>query len=327
MSEPPPKPTILVADIGGTTCRFAIVGADGRPERIVRFPNRDIADMEAAIRRYMTETGLRPQAGVLALAGPVDGDEIALTNRGWRFRLSELRVAVGFSQLHAINDFAAVAWALPALRPDDVAAIGPAIPLQHGVRMACGPGTGLGVAALIPENGSWRIFPSEGGHVSFGPLDAEEETIFAHLRAAAGAVSAETVLSGPGFTRLYHALHPQAEPPGSEEILARARAGDVASLKTTMMFVRLLGRFAGDMALVFKATAVYVAGGVGRGLASLIDAREFRHAFEAHRPYEQLLASVPTFVITERAPGLIGCAAYATRMIGPQVVNQVVSGG
>jgi len=310
---PSPSP-ILVADIGGTTCRFAVIGLDGRPDHIVRFPNREVPDIAAAIGRYVTETGLKPAAGVLAIAGPIDGDEILLTNRGWRFRLSELKNELGYTELHAINDFAAVAWAVPALGPNDLRAIGAAEKIGPGVRIACGPGTGLGIAALLPENGGWRVFPSEGGHISFGPADAGEEPIFDRLRGMAGTISAETVLSGPGLIRLYQALHPDAAPLASEEILARAKAGDAAALATVTMFVRLLGRFAGDVTLVFRAAAVYLAGGVGYGLAPLVDAREFRQSFEAHRPYEKLLTSVPTFVITERAPGLVGCAVYAKRM-------------
>jgi glucokinase len=315
MPLPAGKSAVLVADIGGTTCRFAMVGADGRPERVIRFPNREVPDMAAAISRYMGEAGVRPSIGVLALAGPIDGDEIVLTNRDWRFRLSALRAQLGFTQLHAINDFVAVAWALPALRADDVKPIGPAADSRHGVKVACGPGTGMGVAALIPQNGSWRVIPSEGGHVSFGPVDADEEPIFARLRAVAGMVSAETVLSGPGFTRLHRALHPDAEPLASEAILKRAKAGDAATRATVGMFVRLLGRFAGDVALVFKATGVYLAGGVGEGVAPIIDAREFRRAFEMHPPYERLLATVATCVITERTPGLIGCAVYAQQQM------------
>jgi glucokinase len=201
------------------------------------------------------------------------------------------------------------------LRADDVKQIGLAVERVRGVKVACGPGTGLGVAALIPENGSWRVLPSEGGHVSLGPVDAEEEPIFARLRAMAGPISAETVLSGPGFTRLHRALHPDAGPLPSEEILTRAKAGDAATRATVTTFVRLLGRFAGDVALVFKAAGVYLAGGVGEGVAPIIDAHEFRRAFEAHPPYERLLAAIPTFVITERTPGLIGCAVYARQQM------------
>jgi glucokinase len=258
---------------------------------------------------------VRPTVGVLAVAAPVDGDEVVLTNRDWRFSLNALRAQLGFAELHAMNDFAAVAWALPGLRADDVKPIGPAAELRHGVKVACGPGTGLGVAALIPEDGSWRVVPSEGGHVSFGPADADEEPIFARLRAMMGYVSAEMVLSGPGFARLHSALHVDAAPLASEEILRRAKAGDAATGLTVATFVRLLGRFAGDIALVFKATAVYLAGGVGEGVAPLIDAVAFRRAFEAHPPYHSLLASVPTFVITERTPGLIGCAVYARQRV------------
>jgi glucokinase len=315
MPSPAAPPTILVADIGGTTCRFAMVGPDGRPERVIRFPGREVADMGAAITRYMTEAAVRPQVGVLALAAPVDSDEVVLTNRDWRFRLSALRAQLGFAELHAINDFAAVAWALPGLRADDVKPIGPVADSRHGVKVACGPGTGLGVAALVPENGSWRVISSEGGHISFGPADDKDDAIFVRLRATTPHLTAEMVLSGPGFTRLHGALHPDAAPLASEEILRRATAGDAAAGLTVATFVRLLGRFAGDVALMFKATEVYLAGGVGEGVAPLIDAAEFRYAFQAHPPYQSLLATVPTFVITERTPGLIGCAVYAQQRI------------
>lgn len=311
-----PNPTTLVADIGGTTCRFAVVGADGRPDRVIRFPNRDEPDIATAIARYTAEAGVRPSAGVLAIAAPVDGDEIALTNCAWRFRLSALRSQLGFSHLFAINDFAAVAWSLVGLSASEVSPIGPVRECRTGVKVACGPGTGLGIAALIPDNGSWRVLDSEGGHVLFGPASDEEELVFRRLRASGSVGSAEALLSGPGLVRLHHALNPETSPLTSEEIIVRARAGDAPTRATVTLFVRLLGRFAGDVALVFKAAGVYLAGGVGEGIASLIDANDFRRAFEAHRPYERLLAAIPTFVITERTPGLIGCAVYAQQRIG-----------
>jgi len=186
MPPPASKPTILVADIGGTTCRFAVIGSGGRPESVIRFSNREVPDMAAAIARYVAEADVQPHAGVLAVAAPVDGDEIALTNSAWRFRLGELRAQLGYAQLVAINDFEAVAWSLLGLGPADLRAIGPARTSASGPRVACGPGTGLGVAALVPDNGSWRVLASEGGHVSFGPAATEEEPIFARLRAMAG---------------------------------------------------------------------------------------------------------------------------------------------
>src|SRR5262245_31281504 len=186
-----PNPTTLVADIGGTTCRFAVVGADGRPDRVIRFPNRDEPDIATAIARYTAEARVRPSAGVLAIAAPLSGDEIALTNCPWRFRVSALKRELGWSHLFAINDFAAVAWSLLGLGADQVRAIGPVHDVGDGVRLACGPGTGLGVAALIPDNGSWRVLDSEGGHVLFGPASDEEEPVFRRLRATGSVGSAE----------------------------------------------------------------------------------------------------------------------------------------
>jgi glucokinase len=319
--------TVLLADIGGTTSRFALTGAHGRPERIVTMANDGVPGPAEAIARYLGDTGARPHAGVLAVAAPVDGDVIALTNRAWTIRLSEIKAQFGFTDLRALNDFEAVAWALPGLRPDDVRPIGPVRSPGQGIKLVCGPGTGLGVAALVPEEGSWRVVASEGGHVSFGAAHADEEPVFARLREEAGPISAETILSGPGLARLHQAVNTDAAPLRSEDVIARANAGDEAARATVAMFVRLLGRFAGDLALLFRATgAVYLTGGVGCGLGSALDAHGFRRAFEAHPPYEQLLAGIPTFVITDAEPGLAGCAVYAGRMIAPPELSAVASG-
>jgi glucokinase len=308
--------TVLLADIGGTNCRFAVVGAHGRPDRIASIANDGVPDFSTAVAQYLAKTGARPQAGVLAVAAPVDGDVITLTNRAWCVRLSELAAEHGLSELRALNDFEAVAWSLPGLGPDDVKAIGSARDCGTGVRVVCGPGTGLGVAALIPHEGFWRVVPSEGGHMSFGAAAADEEPVFARLRERAGTISAETILSGPGLTRLHQAMYPDAGAVRPEEIITRAKSGDHNAQATVALFVRLLGRFAGDIALLFKATgAIYLAGGVGFAIASFIDAVEFRRAFEAHRPYERLLAGIPTFLMQDPEPGLAGCAVFASRMM------------
>jgi glucokinase len=310
--------SILIADIGGTTSRFAVTGAEGRPEHIATMANNGLSGPAAAIARYLGQTKARPEGGVLAVAAPVGGDEIVLTNRAWTFRLGDIAEQFGWSALRALNDFEAVAWALPGLRTEDVRAIGSRATAGSGVKVVCGPGTGLGVAALIPDGGFWRVVASEGGHMSFGAAEADEEAVFARLRETAGMGSAEAVLSGPGLSRLHRAVHPEAEALSSEDIIARAKSGDAAARATATLFVRLLGRFAGDVALVFRATgAVYLTGGVGCALGTLLDAPDFRRAFEAHPPYQRLLATIPTFLITEPEPGLLGCAVYAGRMMQP----------
>lgn len=310
------EPTFLLADIGGTNSRFALAHPGGRPERLVLLENNDFTGPEAAIACFLRQTAAAPTAGVLAIAGPIDGDDIALTNRAWRFRLSELARALDLFPLAALNDFEAIAWAVPGLAGTDLRAIGPTVAPAAGTKVVCGPGTGLGAAALVPLRDSWHVIATEGGHASFGAADGDEEPVFARLREIAAHVSAETVLSGPGIVRLHGALHPGCEPLASETILERARDGDHATRATVDLFVRLLGRFAGDLALTFKATGgVYLTGGLGCGLGELLDAAVFRRAFEAHPPYEALLAGIPSFVITETQPGLLGCAVYATQML------------
>jgi glucokinase len=318
--------SVLLADIGGTTSRFAVTGAAGRPEHIATMANNGLSGPAAAIARYLGQTNVRPQAGVIAVAAPVGEDEIVLTNRAWRFRPGDIADQFGWSALRAINDFEAVAWALPGLRSEDVRAIGQGCAAGSGVKVVCGPGTGLGVAALIPADGFWRVVASEGGHMSFGAGEGDEEAVFGRLREMAGAGSAEAVLSGPGLARLHRAVHPDAQALSPEDIITRAKSGDAAARATATLFVRLLGRFAGDVALAFRATgAAYLTGGVGCALGTLLDAAEFRRAFEAHPPHQRLLAAIPTFLITEPEPGLLGCAVYAGRMMQPPGVSAVAS--
>jgi glucokinase len=305
--------SILLADIGGTYSRFALAGRGGRPERIVTFANDAFPGIDAAIMSYLAGIDARPEGAVLAVAGPVNGHDIALTNRAWRFHLSDLAAKFGLTSIQAINDFEALAWALPRLGADDMRRLGagtePGAPL--GAKIVIGPGTGLGVAALVPSGDGWQSVASEGGHASFGADTPDEEPVFAQLREH-GRVTAEMVLSGPGLARLHVALHADVPPLAPETVVAHARAGDPAARATTQLFVRLLGRFAGDVALTFKATGgVYVTGGVALGFGPLFDEALFREAFETHPPHERMLAAIPTYLVTCVEPGLLGCAALA----------------
>ena len=313
MTDLAPTRDVLLADIGGTNSRFALAGHDGRPERMLIIENDSVADLEAAITHYLHETGASPHAAVLAVAGPLDGgEEIALTNRAWRFRRNDLARRFGFAELRIVNDFEAIAWALTRLEADDARPLGPALPARDGVKAVLGPGTGLGVAALVPVDGHWHALATEGGHVSFGPQAPDEMEIFARLQRECGSVSAETILSGPGLPRLLRAVDPRAPSLTPEAVVARALAGEPSAQATARLFVRLLGRFSGGLALTFKAVGgVYIAGGVASGLGPLLDEPQFRAAFEAHPPYQHLLEAIPTLLITCEEPGLIGCAAVA----------------
>src|SRR5262249_29563608 len=312
--------TTLVADIGGSKSRFALAKSAGAPERMLVIENDTVADLDAAVARYLEETGARPRAATLAVAGPVDGEEIALTNRtSWRLRRGGIAKRFGFSQLCVLNEFEAIARALPRRRRAHARAPGPGaaqtgplgkpVAARAGVKVVLGPGTGLGVAALLPADGRWHVVASEGGHASFGPQAADEIEVFARLRQECGAVSAEAVLSGPGLVRLPRAARPPAARPRASTRSPRRPGGPAAA----RLFVRLFGRFAGGLALTFKALGgVYIAGGVAGGLGPLLDEPQFRAAFEAHPPYQRLLKAIPTLLITCEEPGLIGCAAVAS---------------
>ena len=303
---------ILVGDIGGTHSRFALVGNDGRPVQARAYQNDDVGSLENVIALYLRETGAKPSAAVLAVAAPAIGPEIELTNRDWRFRVDDIKKQFGLTRIRFVNDFEAQAWALPFLgEPGDLVHIGGPDDVPEGPRVVLGPGTGLGVAALVPRGQSWFAVATEAGHASFGPAMADEEDVFRRLRQSSP-LKAELVLSGPGLERLHLALHPGAPFLAAAAVVAASRSGDAAALATTQMFVRLLGRFAGDMALVFKATGgVYVTGGVAQGLGDHFDVARFREAFETHPPYADLLAQIPTNLIMRRQPGLLGCAALA----------------
>jgi glucokinase len=322
--------SVLLADIGGSTTRFAVCASGGRPEKIAVIDNESVSGPEAAIRRYLDENDLAPRAAVLAVAGPVAGREIKLTNRDWRFHCDQLAEQFGFHDIHPINDFEALAHALAVLRPDEMRALGTPRISTAGPRAVLGPGTGLGVAALVPHGKEWIALASEGGHASFGPAADDERVVFQRLAHGAQGgdgdtfITAETLISGPGLERIYRALNPLSIPLEARTIVDEARAGATDARGAIDLFVRLLGRFAGDIALTLKATGgVFIAGGVALKLGRLFDEAIFRTAFEHHPPYREMLAAIPTSLVTCREPGLIGCAALAARMFAPQQLPKV----
>lgn len=312
--------TTLVADIGGSNTRLAIASRTGRPEHIYAFPNDSVADLVGAIDAFvaqMDRIDRRPDGAVLAVAGPVQGRHIVLTNRDWKIDLDAIQQQFKLRYVRALNDFEALAWALPWFEPEDVHQLGPALPVRNGTKAVLGPGTGLGVSALIPDGHSWFALATEAGHRSFGPAAEDEWAVFARVAEEVPLVSAETILSGPGLERLYRAVNPGRPALSAQAIGTAALAGEAAAAATVELFMRLLARFAGDIALTFKALGgVYVAGGVVAKLRSCIDAALFRKTFVRHPPHMHLLEEIPTFLIICEEPGLYGCAAYAEHAIG-----------
>ncbi|GLK57406.1 glucokinase [Methylopila capsulata] len=307
--------TLLVGDIGGTNSRFGLVAqGDLRPDGVRTIRNDDHSSFEEAVAAYLDGAAERPKRAAFALAGPVAGRAAKLTNRDWPIDADALQTRLGLDHVALLNDFVAQASALPHFQAGETTPIGDVAPSNAASKAALGPGTGLGVAGLLLTDGAWLPVPSEGGHIELAAVDAREFAIFALIRRGFGRISAEHVLSGPGLRRLHEALAAVegAAPPDLEpaEIVAQAEAGDASAAEAVALFLRLLARFAGDVALTFGAQGgVYLCGGVAPKLLGLLDVAAFRAAFEAKRPHEALMRKTATVVVTSEVAGLIGCAA------------------
>ncbi|MDQ0325049.1 glucokinase [Rhodopseudomonas julia] len=312
---------VLLGDIGGTNARFALL--PGRDEEVLHFaPVRtgDFPSIESAVgAAVFDKTDIRPRSALFALAGPIDGDEVDLTNAEWVIRPRDVMAATGISDIALLNDFEAQALAISAL--DDpcmtTEAIGPELATEANCRVVLGPGTGLGVAGLVYASGLWTPVPGEGGHVALGPDADDEFPIWPHIEKEGGRISAEALLAGRGIPRLYRAVAAArglaAELSTPAEVTNAALGGqDPLALATMTLYCRLLGRVAGDLALVFMATGgVFIAGGIAPRIALLLKEGEFRRAFEAKYPHENLMRQIATRLITASQPALTGLAAFA----------------
>jgi glucokinase len=310
---------VIVADIGGTNSRFALV-AEGRivpePASIIALNNDRYASLSDALADYLKQTGVIPGRGVFAVAGPIDGRHIRLTNRDWAFDTHVLAKAHGLASLEVVNDFVAMARALPYLRDDEMTPIGSAR-RRDATKLALGPGTGFGVAGLLRDHGRWVAVPSEAAHIDFAAAGPRETALIDMLRRRFGRVAAETVISGPGLTNLDWALRTLHDGAGKDRdpaaIVAAATAGEAAAREAVGLMLDFLARFAGDMALAFLAHGgVYLAGGVTAHIAPFLDAQDFRATFADKAPYGALLDDMAiTMVRVDDQPALRGCAAIA----------------
>jgi len=310
--------TLLVADVGGTNARFAVYRDDAPPGPPVVLASADHDGIEAAIRAALDRLGATetPSEAAIAVAGPVLGDRVAMTNHPWRFSRRALAEAFGFERLIVINDFAAIAHALPHLPEDAREAIGGGRAVAGAPLVALGPGTGLGVSALVPGASGDRAVAGEGGHVDFAPGDAREDAVLARLRARFGHVSLERLLSGAGLRNLHRALAEIAgeaapETPAARQITALAAAGACPrSVAATRLFSAVLGAAAGNLALTLGARGgVFVAGGIVPAMGTAFDRARFRARFEDKGRFHDYLAAIPTYLIRAEQPALIGLAA------------------
>jgi len=305
----------LVGDIGGTNARFALVTPAQALTQPRSFLCEDYETFGDAIAAYLAAgDGGRPSRAVLAVAATTTGDQITLTNHPWTFSVADLKARFSLDRLVVINDFYANALAVPRLSAADVLKIGggEAVPgMPMGV---IGPGSGLGVSAVVPQGDAFMAIAGEGGHVSMAAADDEEGAVLGLMRKRYDHVSAERVLSGPGLVNLYNGLCELAGKPAAGLTAAQisdpqTAASDACAKKATAMFCAMLGTVAGNLALTLGARGgIYIAGGIVPRLGEAFARSQFRLRFEDKGRLRAYLAAIPTFVVMRPDAALLGAA-------------------
>jgi len=307
----------LLGDIGGTHARFALLTGDtlGPIDHVA------VAGHRSAIEAIDGYLGARDRsrigAAVLDVAGPVEGGRCTILNSGWMIDAGALRAAFGFKSIHLINDFEAIAWALPHLSEQEVKPLagGTAVP---GAAMAViGPGTGLGMAGLVQRGSDLTVIATEGGHATLPGTTPREDAVIAHLRGRFSHVSAERALSGPGLENLHAAIAAidNAAVPSRTAAAITRHALDRSCpvcVATVDMFCAMLGTVAGNLALMFRARGgVYIAGGIAPRLVDHLARSEFRARFVAKGRYRTYLESIPITLIVNPDAAFLGLKALA----------------
>ena len=312
-------PPDLVADIGGTNARFALIDANRQPYAEQTLPCAAFPDLTAAAQAYLAATGEpRPTQAAIAVATPISGDWIQFTNSNWSFSTEAVGRALDLERLLILNDFTALALALPLLNPDERRAVGGGTAIEEAPIGLLGPGTGLGVSGLVWSGERWIPLQSEGGHVTFSPVDQREWAVAQVVQRRFGHTSPERLLSGPGLVNLYTALAEvegwPAEALDPAAITDRALAGSCPHCRDALeIFCGALGTAAGNLAITLGAQGgVYIGGGIAPRLGEFFDRSPFRARFEAKGRFSSYLAAVPTWVITAANPALRGVAAALT---------------
>ena len=312
---------VVAADIGGTHARFAIAEvAEGKVVSLgepVTLKTADHASLQTAWQAFGARIGRPlPTAAAIAVASPITGDVIRLTNNPWIIRQSLIHERLGAETYIVINDFGAVGHAVAQVPASDfIHLAGPDEPLPaHGVTTVCGPGTGLGVAQVVKRADGYQVIETEGGHMDFAALDGIEDAILKRLRKIFTRVSAERIVSGPGIVAIYETLaelEGRAVPSRDDKtIWTEAIDGsDPIALAALDRFCLALGAVAGDYALVHGARGVVIAGGLGYRIKDRLLRSGFGERFVAKGRFQQMMAAMPVKLITHPQPGLFGAAA------------------
>ncbi|MFP5390897.1 MAG: glucokinase [Gammaproteobacteria bacterium] len=335
----------VLADIGGTNARFALELAAGQIAHIVNFACADYPRFEDALAAYLEhvldhvctqaphQQGRRPRHAVIAIANPVSGDAVRMTNHHWAFSIAAAREALDLETLLVVNDFAALAMALPALDAADLRQVGGGRATPDAVIGLLGAGTGLGVAGLIPAGGRYIPLQSEGGHVALSPSDAREVSVLQYAWRRYRHVSAERLVSGPGLSLIHEALSFEAgqwteSALPAPVIVERGLAGTDALCRATLdCFCALLGTVAGNLAVTLSARGgIFIGGGIVPRLGAYFAESQFRSRFENKGRFSEFNAQIPTLVITAPNPALSGAAALLAEHLAERADKPLLFG-
>ncbi len=316
----------LVADIGGTNIRLAITENNNISE-IVTYQCAEFPSLIDVISRYINEKQLTDASinACLAIACPTEDDLISMTNLPWQFSQKELKAELKLNKLMLINDYTAIAMAIPMLTDEQKVKIGGGEAIANKPIAVCGPGTGLGVANLIPVNNTWHCLSGEGGHTDFAPVDELDIQILQYLKTFKKRVSYEQLLSGYGLVQIYQALVDINDKSSLASSEAKLTAKNISTQaldgscplcqQALAQFCKVLGSFSGNLALTTASLGgVYIAGGIVPRFIDYVQSSGFRERFETKGRMSHLNKNTPTYIITESQPGLIGAAAYLNQI-------------
>lgn len=310
----------LIADIGGTHVRFALVSPAGVPGEPTIMRCADYAGPAQAAQAYLASigAGARPKRAAFAVASPITGDVVDLTNSAWHFSIDAVRVELGLERFEVVNDFTAVALSVRHLAEADKLKLGGGDAVANAPIAVLGPGTGLGVSALVPDRlGNWTALAAEGGHVTMAATNDVEDQILAWLRKRFDHVSAERILSGPGLVNLYEAIAALRGRPAAyttpDAISQRGLDGTCLICHETLeMFFAMLGTVAGNLVLSVGARGgVYIAGGILPRMRQALAQSGFRRRFEDKGRFRDYLAPIPTWLVIHPQPAFMGLAGLA----------------
>jgi glucokinase len=312
---------IVTADIGGTHARFALADvANGGVTNLgeaVTFKTAEHASLHTAWESFGRKLGRAlPRAAAIAVACPVTGETLELTNNPWIIRPARIGEKLGVDRFTLINDFGAVGHAVVRVGDEHFRHLcGPDVPLPHkGVISVVGPGSGLGVAHVLRSESRDHVIETEGGHIDYAPVDTIEDTILSRLRRRFGRVSTERIVSGPGLANIYEALAAidgSAVQISDDKALWSAGLSGEDSLAVAALnrFCLILGSVAGNIALAHGAKAMVIAGGLGLRIADILPRSGFSGRFTAKGRFEPMMSALPVKIITHPQPGLLGAAA------------------